>query len=53
MPFILRKTITETFLGRVQATPHLKAFGAIEIPRADYLRRLNRCLKEVCEFPLE
>jgi len=34
-------------------TPHLKAFGAIEIPRADYLRRLNRCLKEVCEFPLE
>ena len=32
-------------------TPHLAAFGAVEIPRVDYMRRLNRCLKEPCEFP--
>lgn len=32
-------------------TPHLKTFGAIEIPRADYLKRLEQCLKETCEFP--
>ena len=32
-------------------TPHLKTFGAIEIPRADYLKRLEQSLKETCEFP--
>ena len=34
-------------------TPHLQAFGAIEVPRADYLKRLAECLKESCEFPVE
>lgn len=32
-------------------TPHLKSFGAIEIPRAEYLKRLHQCLKVACEFP--
>ncbi|HWB58400.1 MAG TPA: leucyl/phenylalanyl-tRNA--protein transferase [Chthoniobacteraceae bacterium] len=32
-------------------TPHLQAFGAIEIPRDDYLKRLRACLKVRCEFP--
>jgi leucyl/phenylalanyl-tRNA--protein transferase len=34
-------------------TPHLKTFGAVEIPRAEYLKRLNQCLGETCEFPTE
>ena len=32
-------------------TPHLKTFGAIEVSRADYMKRLARCLGEACEFP--
>jgi leucyl/phenylalanyl-tRNA--protein transferase len=32
-------------------TPHLKSFGAIEISRSEYLKRLGRYLKEPCEFP--
>jgi leucyl/phenylalanyl-tRNA--protein transferase len=31
-------------------TPHLEQFGAIEIPRRDYLRRLDRALKLRCTF---
>jgi leucyl/phenylalanyl-tRNA--protein transferase len=31
-------------------TPHLEQFGAVEIPRADYLRRLDRSLAEECAF---
>jgi leucyl/phenylalanyl-tRNA---protein transferase len=31
-------------------TPHLEQFGAIEIRRAEYLRRLNRCLAKDCSF---
>jgi leucyl/phenylalanyl-tRNA---protein transferase len=32
-------------------TPHLKQFGAIEIPRQEYLRLLSRCVDGVCTFP--
>lgn len=31
-------------------TPHLKTFGAVDIPRADYLEQLARALKIQCEF---
>jgi leucyl/phenylalanyl-tRNA---protein transferase len=31
-------------------TPHLEQFGAVEIPRADYLRRLERSLRLDCSF---
>jgi leucyl/phenylalanyl-tRNA--protein transferase len=31
-------------------TPHLEQFGAIEIPRDDYLRRLERALTKECSF---
>ncbi|MBN2508562.1 MAG: leucyl/phenylalanyl-tRNA--protein transferase [Verrucomicrobia bacterium] len=32
-------------------TPHLRQFGAFEIPRADYLRRLARAITLDCRFP--
>ena len=31
-------------------TPHLKSFGAIEIPRRDYLKRLDMALRRACQF---
>ncbi|MCC7008563.1 MAG: leucyl/phenylalanyl-tRNA--protein transferase [Acidobacteria bacterium] len=31
-------------------TPHLQQFGAIEIPRAEYLARLTQALRERAEF---
>ncbi len=31
-------------------TPHLAQFGAVEIPRADYLARLKQALEVDCEF---
>ena len=31
-------------------TPHLEQFGAVEIPRADYLRRLEQSLTLDCTF---
>ena len=31
-------------------TPHLAQFGAVEIPRAQYLRRLERSLQLDCVF---
>ncbi len=31
-------------------TPHLEQFGAIEIPRKEYLRRLKRALERECRF---
>lgn len=34
-------------------TPHLKTFGAIEIPRADYMKLLKRCLRTECDFRAE
>ncbi len=32
------------------STPHLERFGAIEIPRSEYLRRLDRALHVDCRF---
>jgi len=32
------------------STPHLEQFGAIEIPRREYLRRLDRALRATCTF---
>jgi len=32
------------------ATPHLERFGAVEIPRAEYLRRLRGALQIDCRF---
>jgi leucyl/phenylalanyl-tRNA--protein transferase len=31
-------------------TPHLRQFGTVEIPRREYLRRLERALKLDCKF---
>ncbi|MBI3812812.1 MAG: leucyl/phenylalanyl-tRNA--protein transferase [Nitrospirae bacterium] len=31
-------------------TPHLKRFGAVEIPRSEYLMRLQKALKLTCRF---
>jgi leucyl/phenylalanyl-tRNA--protein transferase len=31
-------------------TPHLQQFGAIEIRRSEYLRRLERSLRLECSF---
>jgi leucyl/phenylalanyl-tRNA--protein transferase len=31
-------------------TPHLEQFGAVEIPRAEYLRRLRAAIKRDCRF---
>jgi len=31
-------------------TPHLAMFGAKEIPRAEYLKRLNRAIAKPCRF---
>jgi Leu/Phe-tRNA-protein transferase len=31
-------------------TPHLKTFGALEIPRANYLARLDAALKRTADF---
>ena len=31
-------------------TPHLEQFGAVEIPRAEYLRRLEESLRLDCAF---
>jgi leucyl/phenylalanyl-tRNA--protein transferase len=34
-------------------TPHLRGFGAIEIPRKDYLRRLVAAARKAADFPRE
>ncbi len=39
-----------TLLDTQWITPHLAQFGAIEIPRAEYLRRLADALKRDCSF---
>jgi leucyl/phenylalanyl-tRNA--protein transferase len=39
-----------TLLDTQWITPHLAQFGAIEIPRAEYLRRLEDALKRDCSF---
>ena len=39
-----------TLLDIQWTTPHLKTFGAIDIPRADYLQRLTAALQHPREF---
>jgi len=39
-----------TLLDIQFVTPHLERFGAIEIPRDDYLRRLAGALEQECRF---
>jgi leucyl/phenylalanyl-tRNA---protein transferase len=39
-----------TLLDTQWVTPHLEQFGAIEIPREEYLRRLRRALARDCSF---
>ena len=39
-----------TLLDTQWVTPHLKRFGAIEIPRAEYLERLADALAQDCTF---
>lgn len=39
-----------TLLDIQWVTPHLARFGAVEIPRAEYLQRLQSALERVCEF---
>ena len=39
-----------TLLDTQWVTPHLEQFGAVEIPRADYLRRLEQSLRLDCTF---
>ena len=39
-----------TLLDIQQLTPHTKQFGAIEIPRREYLRRLAECLGQQVVF---
>lgn len=39
-----------TLLDIQWTTPHLSTFGAIEIPRREYLRQLRAALKLDCEF---
>lgn len=40
-----------TLLDTQWTTEHLAQFGAIEIPRDDYLRRLTAAMGRRCEFP--
>lgn len=39
-----------TLLDTQWLTPHLERFGAVEIPRREYLRRLSRSLRSDCAF---
>jgi leucyl/phenylalanyl-tRNA---protein transferase len=39
-----------TLLDTQWVTPHLRQFGALEIPRARYLRLLQRALVKPCSF---
>ena len=39
-----------TLLDTQWVTPHLEQFGAIEIPRAEYLKRLHASLRRDCTF---
>lgn len=39
-----------TLLDTQFITPHLERFGAVEIPRSDYLRRLEKALGLSCRF---
>ncbi|MDD5350378.1 MAG: leucyl/phenylalanyl-tRNA--protein transferase [Chthoniobacteraceae bacterium] len=39
-----------TLLDLQWVTPHLATFGAVEIPRPEYLRRLRAALRQECAF---
>ena len=39
-----------TLLDAQASTPHLKRFGCVELPAADYLRRLDAALQLRCDF---
>ena len=39
-----------TLLDTQWTTPHLKMFGAKEIPREEYLKRLTKAIKKQCVF---
>ncbi len=39
-----------TLVDTQWATPHLQRFGAVEIPRDEYLRRLDRAIGLACSF---
>lgn len=39
-----------TLLDTQWITPHLEQFGAVEIPRAEYLRRLEDAIARPCRF---
>jgi leucyl/phenylalanyl-tRNA--protein transferase len=39
-----------TLLDTQWSTPHLERFGAIEIPRSEYLHRLSAALAQDCQF---
>ncbi len=39
-----------TLLDIQWTTPHLKTFGALDIPRAEYLQRLGAALQQAREF---
>ena len=52
LAYLVRRLIERKFilLDIQYLTPHLERFGAIEIPRAEYLRRLEAALKISCRF---
>ena len=52
LAFLVRRLIERGFilLDIQYLTPHLEQFGAIEIPRDEYLRRLEAALKISCQF---
>jgi leucyl/phenylalanyl-tRNA--protein transferase len=39
-----------TLLDTQWTTPHLEQFGAVEVPRAEYLRLLRAAIKRECRF---
>ena len=39
-----------TLVDTQWSTPHLERFGAIEIPRTEFLTRLDHALKHPCRF---
>ncbi len=39
-----------TLVDTQWSTPHLARFGAVEIPRAEYLERLDHALRQRCTF---
>jgi leucyl/phenylalanyl-tRNA--protein transferase len=40
-----------TLLDTQWSTPHLEQFGAIEIPREDYLQHLGKAMSRKGSFP--